>query len=100
MPSSLTTPPRRQPPIFFVPCYPSARVPARGTPTMDLMPLVGVRLLTKTSTDIIFGLFFLWTLKYIYRGCVLDEFSREEEPCILRDARRLLHIVRHDDDSI
>src|SRR5205085_12340695 len=74
--------PRRPRPEFYGPRYP---------PT---------RLLTKSSTDIILCFFALGMLKDIHSWRVLDQPAGKEESRVLRDTRRLLHIVRDDDDGI
>ncbi len=61
---------------------------------------IALAVLAKASADVIFSFFLLGMLKDIHRWREFNQSSREKEPGILRDARRLLHIVRHNHNSI
>src|SRR5579875_636195 len=64
--------------------------------TDNLQPLAS----TEAPADIIRRLLLLGPLKDINRRSVFDEPAAEEEAGTMRDARRLLHIMCHYDDSI
>src|SRR5579883_416504 len=70
------------------------RVRTRHTPSMRKLPS------TKTPADIVLRLLLSGMLKDLNRRAEFDEPAGEEEAGILRDASRLLHIVRYDNDSI
>src|SRR5579883_1063102 len=70
------------------------RVRTRHTPSMRKLPS------TKTPADIVLRLLLSGMLKDLNRRAEFDEPAGEEEAGILRDAGRLLHIVRYDNDSI
>src|SRR5258707_8581884 len=74
--------------------------PGSSSTTKILRIMYSLRCLTETSADIIFGFFFPWAPEKINGGRVLDESAVEEEAGVVRDTRRLLHIVGHNNNCI
>src|SRR5258708_19387275 len=68
--------------------------------TKILRIMNSLRCLTEASSDIIFGFFFTGALEEINGGRVLDESAVEEEAGVVRDTRRLLHIVGYNNNRI
>src|SRR5450755_4493296 len=56
--------------------------------------------LTKAPTNIIFCLFLSRALKNLGCWSILNKLTTQEETSEMRDAGSLLHIMRHDNNSI
>src|SRR5690242_6303005 len=52
----------------------------------------------ETSGHVIFGPLLGRVGKNLVRGVVLDQLAKIKEGSVIRNARRLLHVVRDDDD--
>src|SRR5579885_1882244 len=70
------------------------RVYTGYTPSMRKLPS------TKAPANVVLRLLLSRMLENVNRRAEFDEPAGEEEAGILRDASRLLHIVRYDNDSI
>ena len=55
---------------------------------------------TEPSGNIVLRLFHVRIGEDLLRGVEFDQLSHVEETCVFRDARRLLHVVGHDDDGV
>src|ERR1051326_3829154 len=67
---------------------------------MAHLPSRYARALTEASTDIIFGFSLRGPLEEIDGRRVFDQVAAQEKARVLRHARRLLHVVRHDHDGV
>ena len=56
--------------------------------------------LSKPACDVVFRPLVRWGGEYLFRLVELDQFAHEKECGELRHARRLLHVVGHDHDSV
>src|SRR5438045_9547238 len=56
--------------------------------------------LTEPSTNIVFRILLARIFKDLCCRCIFYQSTSQEEPCIVGDTSRLLHIVGHNDNSI
>src|SRR5262249_30246370 len=63
-------------------------------------PFENVYALSKPACNVIFSSLVRWIRKHFFRLIKLYQFSHQEEAGKIRDARRLLHVVRHNHDGV
>ena len=56
--------------------------------------------LPESAGDVVLGVLRLGVREHVDRSRVLDQLAEPEEGGLVRDARRLLQVVRHDDDRV
>src|SRR5262252_4510685 len=81
--------------------------PRKTVAFMELFPFLStfvtpplVKPLTEPPGDVVLGDLLPGVGENLFRSVMLDESAEHEEGRVLRNARRLLHVVGHDDDRI
>src|SRR5699024_7075489 len=54
----------------------------------------------KPAGDVVFGALILGHGEHLLGGAKLHQLAQQEERRLIRDTRRLLHVMRHNNDSI